>query len=267
MMTEISHLQQDLAVELFGQAQSGYRAGRGLVSYASTDFGTCVNQLPQPTLLRLQEKAHGAMDAYKSGSWVKNSATDSQLLQGLKGYHAFVHREMKSEEGALPPQPAIQRPDVMTSLENIPLTLEEYLRSFNIPGGHPENLVRPNFSSSDEYLYGVISGNFGSRNVQMRPQEQNYQSTGSSPMSFNPPTGQAQDPSLFPGLHTVSNDSSSPRSDGASSTYSSGGPTLASNPPPLVDHILPPTFGPSMIAGEETQATVLWDKFLQELGI
>jgi hypothetical protein len=207
------------------------------------------------------------MDAYKKGIWVKNSTTDSQLFQGLRGYNAVVHRKRRPDEGTPPSQPAIPRPDVMTSLENIPSSLEDYLRSFNSADDQQHNLALPNFSSSDEFLYGVISGNFGGTSLpQPRPRGQDYQAAGDSPMGLNPSIGQLQDPSLFPASQTIPSDlsTSSPHSDEATS---SGGPAVANHPPPLVDHIFPPTFGPSMILGEETQATALWDKFLRELGV
>ncbi|PVF92901.1 hypothetical protein CPB86DRAFT_716551 [Serendipita vermifera] len=242
----------DQAVDLFREAQSGYRAGRGL-----------------PTLVRLQEKAHTAMNAYKNGTWVKNSSTDPQLFQGLKGYNAVVHRATKSDDLVLPPQATGQRPDVMTFLENIPSSLEDYLRSFDIPSGQPDRLAAPSFSSSDEFLYGVISGGLGGgRPMRPGPHEQSHPSTGSSPKGLNVPVGLHPDQSLFNGAQAMSSNLSSPslQSDEAVSVYSFGGPTVT-NPPAIVDHMLPPTFGPSMIAGEENQATALWDQFLQELGV
>ncbi|PVF92900.1 hypothetical protein CPB86DRAFT_790710 [Serendipita vermifera] len=245
----------DLAVDLFTQAQSGCRAGRAL-----------------PTLIRLQKKAHTAMDAYKNGTWIKNSTTDSQLFRGLKGYNAIVHRGTKADELIPPGQPAVQRPDVMTSLENIPSSIEDHLRSFNIPDSSSGRLASPNFSSSDEFLYRVIYGGLGSLNpgpIPPGPSELSHSSIGSSPMGVNTSVGLHADQSSLSSAQTLlsSIENSLPlQPDETASMYSFAGPAIT-NPPATVGHTLPPTFGPSMIAGEENQATILWDQFLQELGV
>ncbi|KAG8869565.1 hypothetical protein FRC20_001246 [Serendipita sp. 405] len=175
----------DHAVEMFSRAQHGYRPGRLL-----------------PTLLQLQTKAHAAMKEYRAGTWTRPTGPDSQLFPGLSGSKAEVYytrqnqqQQQQSGQAQSSPSPSTSSNDgsnIMTSLESVQPTLDEYLRSFGSaqPGSGPEagvttaaeavqitgsengavgtatNSHHPmDIPSSDAFLRGALTGNWASLNT------------------------------------------------------------------------------------------------------
>ncbi|PVG04495.1 hypothetical protein CPB86DRAFT_771214 [Serendipita vermifera] len=283
----------DFACEMFNRAQMGYRPGRLL-----------------PVLMNLKAKAHAAMDAYRSGTWKKPTVDDQLLFPGLGGYRAVLQHTRQS------PGPQAHSPsgssssegeNIMTSLESVQPTLDEYLRSFQSLG--------PSDSASgggvDAFLQSALTGNWGNMNVN----ETDWTSVWDPPSSGNvkqqqqqqqPPPQQNQQPSLYqpnPAVNygqsiappTFNLSSHSPFSDGGVSSASGN----STNPPGHAMHFsdgassISPTFQPvpvppPVVSGPNLNLTTptnikngnnaqlgavderdkfSWDDFLMQLGM
>jgi hypothetical protein len=191
------------------------------------------------------------MEAFRQGTWSRNTAIDSQLLKNLGGSGAVIYHEGSLQANSLSPS-AATLPDQGSTSADLAPTLDEYLQSFNFAGATAEMGEQVFAPPSDEFLHGVLTGNWG---------------------GLFPPAPNG-------GVTPSSNDYSSHR-DGsmpphAGIAYSDGGssinePVVANSgigqPPPL---LYTENFGMGGLGyahEEELRRSLLWENFLQELGI
>lgn len=219
-------------------------------------------------------------------------------------FTSYVRTRPAESPPAVPPPPSHQNPeqtakqDVMSSLETVQPSLEEYLRSF---GFDPANLQEQGYyegysqgenrggngtgetwmhvPSSDAFLQGVLTGHWSdlppSRTPGLQQQNPLYQADlGAPPRLSERPIdlrgeeyiqyGEAQQSNT----HGTYMSSPAPPSDGGlSSTASSilpAGGTNTQYPPPLSHQPSPPTVS---TGADHLQASFLWDNFLKELGV
>jgi hypothetical protein len=196
------------------------------------------------------------MDAYRSGTWRKPTSDDQLLFPGLGGYRAVLQH---IRQGQSPP-PHANSPtgssssdgeNIMTSLESVQPTLDEYLRSFQSidpesanTNGQPAPM---NIPSSDAFLQSALTGNWNnlnasesdwtsvwepasglSGNVQQQSQPPQQQPSPLSVYQPNQPVNYGQ--SIAPPTFHMS--SHSPYSDGGLSTGSGS----STNPPTHAMH-------------------------------
>lgn len=184
------------------------------------------------------------------------------MLQTLGGAGAILHRQPQDRN--VSPHPT---PGMGSDGNNNQPTLEEYLRSFDFHSTPNDNSAPLHIPTSDEFLQGVLTGNWG----------------GLFPPSTGPGSSQPGSTSNIPGreqhfgshnyykLHPqIASYAPSMHSDGDSSINSGGAslaPTSSMEPPPLLyqhsnqEHRLKPN------QSDDLQKTFLWDNFLRELGI
>ncbi|KIM27212.1 hypothetical protein M408DRAFT_330132 [Serendipita vermifera MAFF 305830] len=270
-------------VDMFRRAQGSYRARRVV-----------------PALLRLQEKAHEAFNSYRAGTWVRPTSTDDQLRRGMGGSPSIEHvrrQERASPPAPIPPIPEYPQPeqgaqpDMMSSLETIQPSLDDYLRSFepaysgqqigeNYNGGSgyaqggPLADIGMSVPSSDAFLHGVLTGQWDNLNVHSSgSSDSGYHPVGmaphQAPMHGNMPGGEYGSgnqgsadhsaysfrPSPAPPSDVLSSNGSPPRAV-HEETQTLYPPSLSYQPPQ-----------PMYTGREDTQSNFMWDNFLRELGI
>jgi hypothetical protein len=191
------------------------------------------------------------MHAFQEGTWSRNTIVDSQLLKNLGGSGAVIYHEGSLQDSA-PSHSVATLPHQGSASADIAPSLDEYLQSFNFGGTTAEAEGQVFAPPSDEFLHGVLSGNWGGL---FPPAPDRGVSPSSNDYSSH------RDGSMPP--HT-----STAYSDGESS---SNEPVIANSgigqPPPL---LYAQSFGMD-VSGyareEELRRSLLWENFLQELGI
>jgi hypothetical protein len=190
------------------------------------------------------------MDAFREGTWSRNTIIDSQLLKNLGGSGAVMYHEGSPQDNPLSP-PMATLPNQGSTSADIAPTLDEYLQSFNFGGETDEMEGQVYGPPSDEFLHGVLSGNWGG----LFPPPPDGASPSSNDHSSH------RDGSMPPRINTA-------YSDGGSSTNE---PIVANSrieqPPSLLYAEKFRMGGSGYVREEELRRSLLWDNFLQELGI
>lgn len=195
----------------------------------------------------------------------------------------------------MPPSVAPYRPsnvlmtvDVMSSLETVEPSLEEYLRTFGFDpaalpaqdqgsrGVHPELMeIGAPVSSSDSFLQGVLTGQWNAPPIEDRHHMSQQGSSGLQANAAQPDLYSNIDQFLYASVHQDHEGNTQPNhgslgllsihtSEGGvtSQSGSSGGVGLEGNTPPLI-----PTPSRVFVTAEDSQANFMWDNFLRELGV
>jgi hypothetical protein len=191
------------------------------------------------------------MNAFREGTWSRDNIIESQLLKDLGGSGAVVHHQLSPQDNLLSSAMATM-PNQGFTLADIAPSFDEYLRSFNFGGATVEMEGQEYGPPSDEFLHGVLGGNWGS----LFPPAPD---TGASPSSNG--YSSHRDGSVPPYANTA-------YSDGESSTNE---PIVANSgvgqPPSLLYAENFGMGGSGYEREEELRKSLLWENFLQELGI
>lgn len=191
------------------------------------------------------------MYAFREGTWSRNTIIDSQLLKDLGGSGAVIYHEGSPQDTSLS-HPMASLPNQGSTSADVAPSLDDYLESFNFGGETTEMEGQVYGPPSDEFLHGVLSGNWGGL---FPPAPDEGASLSSNDYNFD------RDRSMPPYANTT-------YSDGGSSTNE---PIVANSeigqPPSLLYAEKFMMSGSGYIREEELRRSLLWENFLQELGI
>ncbi|KAG8831636.1 hypothetical protein FRC17_002828 [Serendipita sp. 399] len=240
----------DHTLEMFKRAQ-GRDVARGL-----------------PILLRLNERAHNAMNAFKSGTWVPPTETDTQLFRGLAA-SGVVHQPAQNNPTPLAntqdhrPQTAAPPPDIAPAplqlSQNALDSLGEFFRRRDPPSYTDAAYPYP---TSDQFLREMIPEAFVPTAMAPDPlfeMQQGNATTHSTPPSFAPFPAD-----MFAQLNGLQQKAPEMRASPEDFMLRLGGDTAYGSAPGLGD----PTFSfmqhdPSVV---DPRSSILWDSFWNEFG-
>ncbi|KAG9058429.1 hypothetical protein FS842_009497 [Serendipita sp. 407] len=241
----------DHTVEMFKKAR-GQKAARGV-----------------PALLKLNERAHSAMDSFKNGTWIRPTETDTQLFRGLGASGAILESTM-AREATLPPTSTIgnlpqstgpgssARAVPLQRNQNIPESLEAFFRRTTVPNYTDSAYPYP---TSDQFLHEMAPETFAPISIvpETRINVQNGISTSHSTPpslpastsfdSFAPPIVAQNIPASFEEYLF---------GPGGEPTYVSSTSGTGNSPPTLLQG------DPSVV---DPRSSFLWDNFWREFGM
>ncbi|PVF92899.1 hypothetical protein CPB86DRAFT_768710 [Serendipita vermifera] len=233
----------DRAVELFKQARKGKRVARGL-----------------PALLRLQEKAHKAINSFMSGTWTRPTTTDSELHKSFSSSGIIIVPK-SSSESTLGTIPGTNSANNSSSESSLSPGIDP--KSMH-PPNHPEMVVQSTLGppTSDSFLQSIFGKNWSLANLDLPSVDGATESSRNTllrhPGSF-----------ISSGSQTMSSAMNGTQQELQNQDLTSTGPTTIRTRDEIQGTAQDPVANNQhpTLAFDDPQASVLWEAFLREMGV